>query len=381
MDITKFADYNKVNKLLKSSLRNAEIVYYSNQFNLHKNDLAKSWKILMAIIGTNSEASINTTFTINDKLLTDSKDIANGFNNYIVSIGLLLANDIRCSVNPMSYVNGIQRLARVVPILKAGDPSQIANYIPISVVTFFSKVFEKIMYNCILKCMDDNHVFYEHQYGFRQKHSTQQTIIIIVYKIITSLDKGDIVISVFLDLKKAFDTVDHHILLKKLYAYGIRGHIIKWFESYLYDRSQYVIYNNEYSETHPIKCGVPQGSILGPLLFIIYVNDICNISNFLFNIMYADDTSLLLSGDDLKDLRCLLNKELELLFIWLKSNKLSLNTQNTFYMLFHRARIKGNNSVVKINDSVLNRVNNMKYLGVIIDHKLKCVNTYHMLSI
>ena len=87
--------------------------------------------------------------------------------------------------------------------------------------------------------------------------------------------------------------------------------------------------------------------------------------------MYADDTSVLLSGDDLKDLTCLLNKELLSLFIWLKSNKLSLNTQNTFYMLFHRARIKGNNLVVKINDSVLNRVNNMKYLGVIIDHKLK----------
>ena len=239
------------------------------------------------------------------------------------------------------------KLAMVVPILKAGDPRQIANYRPISVLTFFSKVFEKIMYNCILKFMDDNHVFYKHKYGFRQKHSTQQAIITLVDKIITSLDKGDIVISVFLDLKKAFDTVDHIILLKKLYAYGIRGHIIKWFESYLYDRSQYIIYNNEYSETHPIKCGVPQGSILGPLLFIIYVKDICNISNFLFNIMYADDTSVLLSSDYLKDLTCLLNKELELLFIWLKSNKLSLNTQKTFYMLFHRARIKGNNSVVK----------------------------------
>ena len=123
--------------------------------------------------------------------------------------------------------------------------------------------------------------------------------------------------------------------------------------------------------THPIKCGVPQGSILGPLLFIIYVNDIGNISNLLFNIMYADDTSVLLSGIFFNDLICLLNKELDLLSIWLNSDKLSLNTQKTFYLLFHRARIKGNNAVVKINDCVLNRVNIIKYLGVIIDHKLK----------
>ena len=185
--------------------------------------------------------------------------------NNSVSIGLLLANDIRCSVNHMPYVKSIQnsivivniyclevervipslknssaewdeiptfvaqkcvynylkpltylinrsftegvfpeelKLARVVPILKAGDSSQIANYRPISVLTFFSKVFEKIMYNCILKFMDDNHVFNEHQYGFRQKHSTQQAIITPVDKITTFLDKGDIMISVFLDHKK-----------------------------------------------------------------------------------------------------------------------------------------------------------------------------------
>ena len=119
----------------------------------------------------------------------------------------------------------------------------------------------------------------------------------------------------YFSISNFFDNVDHHILLKKLYAKGIRGHIIKWVESYLYDRSQYVIYNNEYSETHPNKCGVPQ-------LFIIYVNDMCDISIFVFNIMYADDTSVLLSGDNnLNDLTCLLNKELELLLSALSQSK------------------------------------------------------------
>ena len=111
--------------------------------------------------------------------------------------------------------------------------------------------------------------------------------------------------------------------------------------------------------------------ILGPLLFIIYVNDIGKISNLLFNIMYAGDTSVLLSGKNVDDLICLLNNKLDLLSIWLNSNKLSLNTHKTLYLIFCRARLKGNNSVVKLNDYVLNRVNNMKYLGVIIDHKLK----------
>ena len=112
--------------------------------------------------------------------------------------------------------------------------------------------------------MNKNDVLYDQQFGFRQKHSTQQAIIMLVDKITRSLDAGNIVISVFLDLKKAFDTVDHHILLKKLYAYGIRGKVLKWFHSYLFNRSRYVIYDDMQSETHHVKCGVPQGSIMGP---------------------------------------------------------------------------------------------------------------------
>ena len=201
------------------------------------------------------------------------------------------------------------KLARVVPIFKSGDHSLITNF---SIKLIF-KGLKKVMYNHIIYFINKNYDFYHQQFGFRQKYSTQQAIIMLV-------------ISVFPDLKQAFDAVDHHILLKQLYAYDICGKVLEWFQSYLFNRSQNVIYDDMQSEAHHIKCGVPQRSIIGPLLFIIYMNDICNISKFLYTILYADDTCVLLNGKDLNNLIQSMNTELDLLSTWLKSNKLSLNT-------------------------------------------------------
>ena len=150
--------------------------------------------------------------------------------------------------------------------------------------------FEKIVYNIVFDFLCENEILYNYQFGFRSKHSTQQALITLVDKVTKSLDRGNIAISLFIDLKKAFDTVHHRILLHKLYAYGIRGILLKWFESYLFDRPQYVIYDGVKSETRSIECGVPQGSILGLFLFIISMNDICNVSDLMFAIMYANDT-------------------------------------------------------------------------------------------
>ena len=154
-------------------------------------------------------------------------------------------------------------------------------------LTFFAKVFEKVVYNKILDFISDHNVLYDHQYGFRKGRSTQHAIITLVDRITKSQDMGDIIIAILIDLKKAFDTVDHKILLQKLYAYGIRGNMLEWFVEW------YVVFDGEKSDTDSIKCGVPQGSILGPLLFILSVNDICNVSPLLFKILFADDTCVL----------------------------------------------------------------------------------------
>ena len=155
-------------------------------------------------------------------------------------------------------------MGRIALIFKSGDCAVFGNYRPISILTFFAKVSEKLLYKYLLDFLDDNHVFYRHQFGFREKHSTQQAIISLVEKITAAWESGDIVIEVFLDLKKAFDTVPHNISLKKLYAYGIRGPALKLLKSYLTDRTQYVIYDGILSTTLLIRYGVPQGSILGP---------------------------------------------------------------------------------------------------------------------
>ena len=156
-----------------------------------------------------------------------------------------------------------------------------------------------------------------------------------------------------------------------MYAYGIRGNAFKLLKSYLTGRTQYVIYDSVQSATLPIKCGVPQRSIIGPLLFICSMNDTGNISDFLYTILYADDTSVLLNGNNYSNLIKLLNSELENLSIWLKSNKLTLNVQKTYYMVFHSSRIKTDTHAVITMDNVcLQRTDSFKYHGVIINHKL-----------
>lgn len=183
--------------------------------------------------------------------------------------------------------------------------------------------------------MNKNNILSSNQFGFRSGHSTALAVSLFIERIYDALDENEYAIGLFLDLSKAFDTVNHNILIRKLSYYGIRGLPLQWIRSYLSNRKQYVSYNGHDSNLHDIECGVPQGSILGPLLFLIYINDLCYQSDVLYNILFADDSNFLVSGKNLHNLVHTMNTELCKLSEWFKCNRLSLNVKKTRFIVFH----------------------------------------------
>ena len=202
------------------------------------------------------------------------------------------------------------KLANVLPLYKNYDPYAFSNYRPVSLLNVLSKVFEKVMYNRLIEFLETYKILVNQQFGFRKLHSSYMALMMLMDKLITALENNEIVIGIFLDFSKAFDTVDHKILLNKLSHYGIRGVAHSWFTSYLSNRKQYVTYNGTSSATRNIICGVPHVSILGPLIFLIYINDMCDVCKYTAPILFADDTNLFCNGSDLEALETNINQEL-----------------------------------------------------------------------
>ena len=292
---------------------------------------------------------------------------------------LLLVSDIivipLCHVINLSFSRGVfpdvLKVAKIIALHKGGSTQDLNNFRPISLLSIFDKIFEKLMHKRLYDFLDEHKVLFEKQFGFRRFHSTAHSLIEITEKIKETIDDGKFGCGIFIDLKKAFDTVNHDILLTKLEHYGIRGQILKWFESYLTNRTQYVYYNGVSSNVLPITCGVPQGSVLGPLLFLIYINDLPNISSKLTFFLFADDTNIYYESKDLKELEKTVNQELKLLSLWLNINRLALNVSKTNFVIFRSIkRPLYHNVTLILNRKAIAQKDHVKYLGVLMDQHL-----------
>ena len=426
--------YKKYRNRLNHLLRIAERRYYKELIEKHKSNLKKTWTVIKSIINKAKYKPSCKKFKHNGEIIEDGNLIANHFNDFYVNVGSNLAKKIpKCNKShteylkkcdstfnptevsesevckiisgfkdsaagwdelkpgiikhikhfikyPLAHISNISfstgifpdplKLANVVPVYKSQDKMLFSNYRPVSVLPVLSKVLERLMYNRLFDYINENSLLYKLQFGFQKGKSTAMALIMLVDKISEAIEKGEVVLGVFLDFSKAFDTVDHDILIDKLSFYGITGIYNDWFRNYLSNREQYVTYNGFKSQTKKINCGVPQGSILGPLLFLIYINDLSTVSKDLFSILFADDSNMFIAGKNIDDICNKMNMALGHVQEWLSCNKLSLNVLKTHYMFFTSMKRKVPDANIKICNTSIKRVYVTKFLGVQIDSKL-----------
>ena len=428
--------YTRYKNTLISLLRLSKKHYFIRQFEMEKNNIRNTWKVINSVLNNKTTSHVIRNIIHEGRLIDNPIDIANIFNDYFVNIGPKLASNIIPDTssshtdylmhpNPNSLffvpvtesevsdiVNGLHnkkssgydsvnisvvknsisaickplthainlslisgivphqlKTAKVIPVFKSGDSNCVCNYRPISILSCFSKIFEKCIYNRTVNFLDKFNVLSNSQFGFRTQHSTIHAILNLIDNISTAIDKSEHTLGIFLDLSKAFDTINYDIILSKLSHYGIRGISLEWFRSYLTNRSQYVSICGANSTMQKLTCGVPQGSILGPLLFIIYINDFIKSSDTFHFILFADDSNLFLSHSNLSTLVDVVNRELELVSKWFRVNKLSLNIKKTNCMLFSNRSKEIPHDVV-IDDIVIKQTDCFKFLGLFIDSSM-----------
>ena len=274
----------------------------------------------------------------------------------------------------LSFSTGVHperlKVAKVIPIYKSGSKMLTSNFRPISLLSNLNKILEKLMFKRVYSFLEKENIIYNNQFGFRPKHSTNHALISITEQIKEALDNGQYACGVFVDFQKAFDTVNHEILLKKLYRYGIRGSTFNWFKSYLTDRLQFVSILGFDSDKKSIIHGVPQGSVLGPLLFLLYINDLHNAIKHSSTYLFADDTHLLQINRNLKRLQRNTNADLKYLYLWLLANKISLNKTKTELIYFRKPNTTIPFNKIKINGLKLYPSKSVKYLGIYLDEHL-----------
>ena len=264
------------------------------------------------------------------------------------------------------------KIANVTPLFKSGDASKCNNYRPISQLPLPGKIVEKIVHKRMSDFFENNNVLNENQGGFRKNQSTTNTTAKFLDTIYTAINNKNISIATYIDFSKAFDTVPHNILVKKMELYGIKNRNLDWIKNYLNDRKQKTNFNNIYSEFASITVGVPQGSVLGPLLFLVYINDLCEVLEKSKSFLYADDTVLVTSSPEYIIAHRDMQHDLNNITNWCKSNKFTLNISKTKSMLLgskHKIR-KTRYHLLQIDNVSIDYVLSYKYLDITIDQSL-----------
>ena len=279
---------------------------------------------------------------------------------------------MRSGVFPSNMKTGI-----IIPIYKNKDRDSIINYRPISILNSLSKILEKAASIRLINHLERNNILADSQYAYRKSRSTELAATKLVNKILNNFDENKITIAVFLDLTRAFDCVNHEILCKKMEYYGIKNSALEWFKSYLAERKQYVSLNGVHSDIKNVNIGIPQGSILGPLLFLIYINDLSQLLRTGDQILFADDVTQYDWDDNFFAALDRINESMILIRDWFLANKLSVNTIKSEAMVFTRRNLIFPLPPVLLADQPLPYNWSFKFLGLILDVKLSWSNHLH----
>jgi len=385
---------NKIGNVSSSDGYTNSDIDAANEFNAHFSSVGP--KLASKFDGVqndnNSNLCINTSenFTFHDiscqfvyeQICKMSNNKSSGIDDICTRL-LKIASPVVCK--SLAYICNLSlhmsvfpkdwKVAKVTPIHKSGDTGQVDNYRPISVLSIVSKIIERAVHDQLYSYFVAHNILSVCQSGFRKNHSTATTLLDVQDFILSNIDNGYVTAALFLDLKKAFDTVDHSLLIRKLNSTGIKGKELNWFVSYLNDRTQAVKIGNSLSTFRQVQVGVPQGSILGPLLFILYVNDLQMSVNCKI-VMYADDTTLLFRSSDPASLQTHLDYNMEQISSWFFKNKLTLNIKKTKFMLFGTPPKlnKFSNVSLMFDNTIIEKVDSFKYLGLVFDSHMSWLN-------
>ena len=429
---------NRIKNELGYKINKAKHDFYKNSFELFRSNAKKSWTLLNDLMGKKKSKHEDIQLLVGTDKIVEPHKVANIFANYFSSVGNTLENNLsQTDLNPLSYIDRnsnsfaifpvtpqeissiisnlknthtdlnqisvqifksvrnivsaplakiinssfskgvfpeVLKSAKITPIFKKEDKKQYTNYRPISSLPFISKVYERCMANRLISFFEKFKLFSDKQFGFLKKRSTQDAVFDFTESIYDAIDSLNHNISILVDLKAAFDTVNHEILLKKLERYGVRGHSLQWFDSYLTDRKFRVRIGNSFSDEQTLNIGIPQGSILGPILFIIYNNDLPQVSSILKTTLFADDTNFSLTHKDYDSMVGLLNTELTKIHDWTVANRLTINNTKTELLLFSNRSPIHNNEQVVLNGQFVSYVDHAKFLGIVIDNKINFKN-------